>query len=122
MFRGSLFFGKIVWTTTFMACKCLAFAFPLTFGSFLHVPAVAFAFLEFTKFLLRVFRHITFFITLHIIVNLWQWSTTNRALVMISQCKFNMFFLSGGDHESDLSRFGSSWYGIDIARFYPKKA
>jgi hypothetical protein len=82
----------MVWTTTFMTCECLALAFFLTFGPVLHVPAIAFAFLEFTKFLLWVFRPITFFITLHKIVNLWHGSTTNRALVMISQCKFIIFF------------------------------
>jgi hypothetical protein len=74
----------MIWTTTFMGCKCLALVFSLTFGSVLHVLAVVFAFLEFTKFLLWGFRPITFFITLHITVNLWQGSTTNIALVMIS--------------------------------------
>jgi hypothetical protein len=70
MFRGSALSSKVVWTTTFMACKCLAFAFPLIFGSILLIFAVVFALLEFTKFLLMVVRPITFFITLHIIVNL----------------------------------------------------
>jgi hypothetical protein len=84
----------MVWTTIFMACKCLAFAFafPLAFDPVLHVLAVAFALLEFTKFLVLVFRPITFFISLHIIVNLRQWCTTNRVLVMISQCNFIMLF------------------------------
>jgi hypothetical protein len=53
-----------------MARKCLALAFLLTFSSVLHVLAIAFAFLEFIKFLLWVLRPITFFITLHIMVNL----------------------------------------------------
>jgi hypothetical protein len=75
-----------------MSCKYLALAFSLTFGPVLHVLAVVFAFLKFTKFLLWVFRPITFFITLHIIVNLWQGSTMNRALVMITQCKVIMLF------------------------------
>jgi hypothetical protein len=74
MFRGSALSSKVVWTTTFMTCKCLAFAFafafPLIFGSILLIFAVVFALLEFTKFLLMVVRPITFFITLHIIVNL----------------------------------------------------
>jgi hypothetical protein len=48
----------------------ICLAFPLTFGSVLHGLVVVIAFLEFTKFLLWVFRPITFFITLHIIVNL----------------------------------------------------
>jgi hypothetical protein len=84
MFRGLAFSSKVVWTTTFMACKCLAFSFPLTFGHVLHVLAIAFTFLEYTKFLVLVFRSITFFIIIHIIVNLGQGSTTNIALVMIS--------------------------------------
>jgi hypothetical protein len=75
-----------------MTCKCLTSAFPLTFSHVLHVLAIAFSFLEFTKFLVLVFRFITFFITLHIIVNLCQGSTTNRALVMISQYKLIMLF------------------------------
>jgi hypothetical protein len=70
VFRGSTFLSKVVWTTIFMTCKCLAFAFPLTFGSVLHVFAVAFTFLEFMKLLLMVVRPITSFITLHIMVNL----------------------------------------------------
>jgi hypothetical protein len=53
--EGSAFSGKMVWTTTFMTCKCLALAFPLTFDHVIHVPVVAFVFLEFTKFLLWVF-------------------------------------------------------------------
>jgi hypothetical protein len=92
MFRGSAFSGKVVWTTTFMACKCLAFAFALTFGPILYVLAVVFVFLEFIKFLMLVFRPITFFITLHNIVSLWQGSTTNRVLVLISQYKLIMLF------------------------------
>jgi hypothetical protein len=92
MFKSVAFSSKMVWTTTFMACKCLAFAFLLTFGSVLHVLAVVFAFLEFTNFFVLVFRSITLFITLHIIVNLWQGSTTNRALMMISQYKLIMLF------------------------------
>jgi hypothetical protein len=68
MFRSVVFSSKMVWTTTFMACKCLAFA--LTFGSVLHVLAVVSVFVEFTKFLVLIFRSITLFITLHIIVNL----------------------------------------------------
>jgi hypothetical protein len=56
----------MVWTTTFMSCKCLALAFHLTFGYVLHILTVAFAFLKFTKFLLWVFSPITFYI----IVNL----------------------------------------------------
>jgi hypothetical protein len=92
MFRGSTFSGKVVWTTTFMACKCLAFAFVLTFGPILYVLAVVFVFLEFIKFLMLVFRPITFFITLHNIVSLWQGSTTNRVLVLISQYKLIMLF------------------------------
>jgi hypothetical protein len=53
MFRGAAFSSKVVSTTTFMACKCLvfAFAFALTIGYVLHVLVVVFAFLEFTKFL-----------------------------------------------------------------------
>jgi hypothetical protein len=66
--------SKMVCTTTFMSCKCLAFAFafafPLTFGYVLHIFAIAFAFLEFTKFLVMVVGSITLFITLHIMVNL----------------------------------------------------
>jgi hypothetical protein len=72
MFRGSAFTSKVVWTTIFMTCKCLAFVFPLIFGSVLHVLAVAYALFEFTKFLVMVVGSITFFITLHIMVNLWQ--------------------------------------------------
>jgi hypothetical protein len=75
-----------------MACKCLALPFSLTFGSVLLVFAVVFALLEFTKLLLMVVRPITFFITLHIIVNLLQGSRANRALVMISQSKIIMLF------------------------------
>jgi hypothetical protein len=54
-----------------MACECLAFALHLTFGSVLHVLAVVFAFLEFTKFLVMVIGSITLFITPHLMVNLW---------------------------------------------------
>jgi hypothetical protein len=54
-----------------MACKSFVFPFPLTFGSVLLVLVVAFAFLEFIKLLLIVVESITFFITLHTIVNLW---------------------------------------------------
>jgi hypothetical protein len=92
MFRGSVFSDKLVWITTFMTYKCLVFAVSLTFGHVLYVLAVAFIFLKFTKFLVLLFRSITFFITLHIIVNLGQGSTTNKVLVMISQCKLIMFF------------------------------
>jgi hypothetical protein len=92
MFRGSAFSSKVVCTTTFMACKYLAFAFPLTFGSILHVFAIAFTFFEFTIFLLMVIRSITFSITLHIIVNHWQGSRTNKMLVIISQSKPIMLF------------------------------
>jgi hypothetical protein len=60
MLRGAVFSGKMVWTTTFIACKCLAFPFPLTFGSVLHVFVIAFAFLEFTKFLVMIVGSITF--------------------------------------------------------------
>jgi hypothetical protein len=67
-----------------MACKSFAFPFSLTFGSVLLVFVVAFALLEFTKLLLMVVGFITSFITLHITVNIWQWSRTNRTLVMIS--------------------------------------
>jgi hypothetical protein len=49
MFRGLALSRKVVWTTTFMTCKCLAFLFPLTFGYVLLVFAIAFALLEFTK-------------------------------------------------------------------------
>jgi hypothetical protein len=65
---------------------------PLTFGPVFLVLAIVFAFLGFTKFLVLGFRPITFVITFHIIVNLWQGSTTNRVLVMISQCKLIMLF------------------------------
>jgi hypothetical protein len=53
MFKGAAFSGKMVWTTTFMACEFLAiaFAFSLTFDSVLHVLDVAFVLLEFTNFL-----------------------------------------------------------------------
>jgi hypothetical protein len=88
MFRSAAFFGKMVWTTTFMACEYIAFAFPLTFDPVLHVLAVAFVFLEFTKFLVMVVG----FITLHIVVNLRQGSRINRTLVMISQSKLIMLF------------------------------
>jgi hypothetical protein len=67
---GVAFSSKIVWTTTFMVCKYLAFAIPLTFGLVLHILVVAFVFLEFTKFLVMIVGSITSFITLHIIVNL----------------------------------------------------
>jgi hypothetical protein len=77
-----------------MTCKCLAFvfAFPLTFDPVLYVLVVAFDFLEFTKFLVMVFGSITYLITLHIMMNLWQGSRTNRMLVIISQSKFIMHF------------------------------
>jgi hypothetical protein len=39
-----------------------------------------------------VVRPIVFFITLHIIVSLWQGSRINRTLVMISQSKLIIFF------------------------------
>jgi hypothetical protein len=71
VFRSSTFPSKVVWTTTSMACKYLAFAFSLTFAFVLHVFVVAFAFLEFTKFLVMIIRSIISFITLHIMVNLW---------------------------------------------------
>jgi hypothetical protein len=122
MFRSAAFSAKMVWTTIFMACECLAFAFPLTFGSILHVLAVAFAFLKFTKFLVMVVGSITLFISLHIVVNLRQGNRTNRTLVMISQCKLIMLFLLGGDHKQDLSIFDNSWHGIGIARSYVKEA
>jgi hypothetical protein len=67
---GVAFSSKIVWSTTFMVCKYLAFAIPLTFGLVLHILVVAFVFLEFTKFLVMIVGSITSFITLHIIVNL----------------------------------------------------
>jgi hypothetical protein len=96
MFRGAAFSGKMVWTTTFMACECIAFAFafpfPPTFGSVLHVLTIVFAFLEFTNFFVMVVGSITLFITLHIVVNLWQRSRTNKTLVMISQGKLIMLF------------------------------
>jgi hypothetical protein len=87
---GSTLSSKVVWTTTFMACKYLAF--PLTFGFVLLVFVIAFALLEFTGFLLMVVRPITSFNILHIIVNLWQGSRTNRTLVIISQSKLIMLF------------------------------
>jgi VIT1/CCC1 family predicted Fe2+/Mn2+ transporter len=75
-----------------MACECFAFAFAFALGSILHILAIVFAHIEFTKFLMMVFTPITFFITLYIIVNLCQGSIFNRALVMISQCKLIMLF------------------------------
>jgi hypothetical protein len=77
-----------------MAYKYLAFAFAfaLAFGSVLHVLAIAFVFLKFIKFLVMIVGSITLFITLHIIVNLWQGSRTNEILVMISQSKLIMLF------------------------------
>jgi hypothetical protein len=52
-----------------MACKIFIFPIPLTFDSVLHIFTIVFAFLEFTKLLLMVVRYITFFITLHIMIN-----------------------------------------------------
>jgi hypothetical protein len=73
-----------------MAYKYLAFA--LTFGYVLHVLAIAFVFFKFIKFLVMIVGSITLFITLHIIVNLWQGSRTNEMLVIISQSKLIMLF------------------------------
>jgi hypothetical protein len=66
-----------------MAFKSLAFSLSLSFGSVLLILTVAFSFHEFTKILLMVVRPIDFCFTLHILVNLWQRSSTNRMLVMI---------------------------------------
>jgi hypothetical protein len=80
---GSLtFLCKVVWTTTIMAFKSLAFSLSLSFGSGL-ILAVVFNFHEFTKILLMVVRPIDFCFTLHIVVKFWQRSSTNRTLVMI---------------------------------------
>jgi NO-binding membrane sensor protein with MHYT domain len=57
----------VVWTTTFVAFTSFYFPFSLTFGFILLILTVAFAILEFTKFLWMVVRPINLLFTLYIL-------------------------------------------------------